>query len=122
MRIFPSHGILELTRELLQTVFPKYSSSVDSQNYTLDILKWAIQRDGYSCGFYVISVVMSFALSTGYICKLDFMEYAPEQTEKMRHGCIRAFVKAFTAVAKTKADLSDSSIMQHIYLGIRSAP
>lgn len=77
--------LLETMKRLVEYVLGIKSVAVWNGNFMRDI-GYERQRDGFSCGFYLIAVMRSYAVRSDYIPEVDYLLYSAKVTEVIRDG------------------------------------
>lgn len=92
-------NVVEIVKMIMTHLFPgdqwHISRKQDGQmnNYMVDVLGYDGQRDAFSCGFYVLATLCSFAASLGNICPFAYKPYDRQVSECYRRSCIRAYME-----------------------------
>ena len=92
LNYIPFGNILEVVQKVIEKIC-KVSCKIQSENYLLECLNYEKQRDGYSCGFYVVSAICQFAENIGRIPAVGYRKYSSETTEKLRKAAVNALFR-----------------------------
>ena len=104
LRYCPPSGLLETLRLYLVLLYRGVRFVISTRNHALDVLGFARQKDGFSCGFYVLAVMSCFASGSSddqYPVR-SFEEYDRGVTEEYREVCIRSYVLHILCVATSQ--------------------
>ena len=58
-------GLAHILADVMRLIFSEKSCKIMALNLILEKLKFVTQKDGYSCGFYVIAAIASYAKNLG---------------------------------------------------------
>lgn len=120
-----TRNVLTVVQEMMKKMFPSDSWDIQKivqngsekyENYMTDVLGLQCQRDGYSCGFYVMATIARFAYSIGELPGYQYNTYSSEITELYREACMRGYMKRVeeTKVARNGRRFSDLDVMVYI--------
>lgn len=109
---FQSQGrsILDVTKALFKNLFPESDWVIQKNsdgtlcNYMIDVLNYDLQKDGYSCGFYVLATLCTFAESFGEISAFPYHNYDPRITEAYRSASVRGYFKRVKEIYAEKRE------------------
>lgn len=97
---------LHLMQNSLSSCYPGSSWAICNANYTLHptFIGFKRQRDSFSCGFYLVAAIATFATCRGILPHEDYRQYSsPKTTEKYRWACC---ISAFEGVQKAMSEQS----------------
>ena len=122
----PRHGrernILSVIEAIVKVVFPNVEWSRSGCNYMVggsSVLGFGHQKDGYSCGFYVLSFILQHSRpdSTSEFAGIGSYRpyYSKRTTNLLRHACLRLAVRATLYVINEDQGVNDKKSERNLY-------
>lgn len=108
-----SRTVLDVMKAICECLFPsekwviQLKKNVDYCNYMLDVLQFEKQRDAYSCGFYILSVICGFSDSVGGLPAFPYSKYDKDVTELYRAAAVRGYFKRVKEVYSAKKKIAN---------------
>lgn len=111
-------NMLNAIIHILKQCFPRASFSSQGNNHYRETMQWECQRDGWSCGLYVLAVLRKHGQSD-FIPQHDVVTYNVNQLMDIRRACEKAMwyavlVHLYIFGKDTQPDV----IMFHLYNGL----
>lgn len=87
-----------------------------SENWMRDTVRFGVQTDGFSCGFYVLAAMRTTSKQTTIMPAFNFLEYNADTSEAIRDSCKERNVRAIIHCAGTGGGepLTDERAFRHV--------
>lgn len=119
-------GVANVLAETFQLLLPDICFELERPNLMLTIMKLVQQTDGFSCGFYVVSTIASYALGLGCLEGYGYSQKCSSiVTENMRIQAFKCYFqrameacqafKEYNNGKEGERRFTESHVFRHIY-------
>lgn len=116
LRMGPPEGLVNFFHKVVENAWANYTWNKVDSDFMLDKLGFMPQQDEYSCGFYVLAAMSTFANDIGSLPAKRYEKYDAKTTLEYRNSCVRSLVYRIFEGMKIQGVQKFSDIRMFYYL------